>query len=278
MTRSFRHLQLGPATITWLSDGQMEMPNSIFPAFDPALLDHVPGDAVRLPVAAFLIRHDGVTTLVDTSSPSASADGTGHFHQSLADAGVSTDEIDQIVVTHLHSDHYGGLSTPGGAARFGRARLLIAAGEWRHKHDPGIFDRLTADDQASFGRARNAVAPYAGRTGLVTAGQIIAPGISVLPLPGHTPGHIGLTLRCGGQEALILGDLLHYPPYQMANPGWSVIYDTDPDQAVATRTAMLEDLAGGERLVLGAHLGRDGFCRIARAGRGYALTDAGGGV
>ncbi|MGB3178177.1 MAG: MBL fold metallo-hydrolase [Albidovulum sp.] len=267
-------LALGTSQITVLSDGWTEMGNEIFPDFDPACLDYEPTPTIRLEIAAFLIRHAGRVVLVDTGSDDGMGDRAGRFHQSLAAANCAPGDIDQIVITHLHGDHYGGLLTPEGQVAFPRARLIMSKAEYRHKHDADVYAELPSQKRASIDRARSAVAPYAGRIDLVQDGDSIAPGLSVMALPGHTPGHIGLSLTSGDMAVLIWGDLVHYPAYQMANPDWSVIYDTDPDQAAETRKKMLVKAAQDHSLILGSHLGARGFSRVVADGQGFRLVSA----
>lgn len=267
-------VKIGDCTVTMLSDGWTTMPDSIFPAFDATRVASAGQGQFKMPIAAFLLRLPGRTILIDTGSSGNFGPSSGQFPARLAATGCAVGQVDTIVMTHLHSDHFGGLVTPDGAAVFSRARLALSADEWRHAHDAGVYARATPERQGSFDAARRAVAPYEGRVDLLADGAAIAPGITVMALPGHTPGHIGLDIAVGPDRVWIIGDLVHCPDYQMSNPTWSVIYDHDPAQAAETRLRRLTQAAATGCLLLGAHLGGDHACRVKVAGTGFALIPA----
>lgn len=260
-----------------LSDGYTEMPNAIFPDFDPVRTGRSANGSFRLSISAFLIWAADRILLVDTGSAGNFGAAAGRFPESFASCGVAPKDIDTVIITHLHSDHYGGLRTHSGAAAFPNARLVLSAAEWRCVHAPMTGTDMNADKLAGLSRAREAVAPYQDMVDLVGDGDEIADGIGVLALPGHTPGHIGLRLTSCANTALIVGDLIHCADYQLPNPGWSVIYDDDPSQAVETRKETLNRAARDQNLLLGSHLGQVGFSRLASEGQGFRRIDAGAG-
>lgn len=265
-------LAFGPFEILPLSDGRTALPNAAFPALARAGGAPAEGD-FALPIFAFLIRHAGGTLLVDSGSAGNFGPEAGRFRDSLVASGTRAEEVDAVFLTHLHSDHYGGLLAPEGGAAFPRARLILSAAEWDHVHDPARHALRPPEGRAGVERARRAVAPYAGRVRLAEDGEPLAPGLRVLALPGHTPGHSGLELEHDGRHLLIVGDLVHCPDYQLRNPGWSVIYDDDPARAAATRTAVLTRAARAGCRLVGAHLGPSGSLSVAAAGQGFRALD-----
>ncbi len=132
-----------------------------------------------------------------------------------------------------------------------------------------------AMDEARTQMFRDSVLPVedAGLLDLVDVpdgGTGIAPGVRLVPTPGHTPGHIAVRLTAGGHTALITGDCIHHP-VQLARPAIGSCVDTDPARAAATRTRLLDDLAGTDTLLLGTHFPPPTAGRVHRAGTGYRL-------
>ncbi|MGW3467314.1 hypothetical protein ACWDKQ_02290 [Saccharopolyspora sp. NPDC000995] len=101
-------------------------------------------------------------------------------------------------------------------------------------------------------------------------GVDIAPGVRLLPTPGHTPGHVAVELTSRGDMALITGDCVHHP-IQFAHPDISACVDIDPEQSAVTRHALLGSLAGADTLVLGTHFPPPTAGRVAAHGDAYRL-------
>ncbi len=172
------------------------------------------------------------------------------FLADLAAAGYPRETIDTVVCTHLHVDHVGWntmLADGRWVPTFPNARYLIGRVEYRHwtaRHEREDMNAVLA----------NSVAPVAeaGLVDLVETDYRVCDEVSLVPTPGHTPGHVSLRVVSDGEEALITGDFMHHP-CQIARPDWSSTANSDPDAARATREAMLTRLAGAPTLVIGTH-------------------------
>jgi glyoxylase-like metal-dependent hydrolase (beta-lactamase superfamily II) len=265
---------LGGVRITPIADGWVDMPNAVFPDFDPRSAGDPITDHFRHRISAFVVRVGDMTVLVDTGSAGNFGPNAGRFGDSLAVAGIAPDAVDVIALTHLHSDHYGGLTTRAGTAVFPHARLLVPAEEWRILHDRDFLDALPASEKSVVVQARRAVAAYSGRTGFIRGGDAVGQGLAAFALPGHTPGHTGLTVRGTKGKAMLVGDMVHCASYQAANPNWSVVYDHDLALAAATRVSTFGEAAKDDWLVFGAHLGAGEAFRVERAGAGFRLHKA----
>lgn len=256
-------LKVGRFTITSLHDGTLDLPSETVLGVAPG------GPATRIDVNAFLIQGAGRTILVDTGG-AAMAPSLGQLLPSLAAAGVTPDEIGLVVLTHLHGDHAGGLTRPDGTAAF-RAPLAIPAADAAYWLDPGQEAAAPEARQPSFRSAQAAVAPYRDRIQLLGTAPV-APGLTPVPLPGHTPGHTGYRLEDGGETLLIWGDVIHLPDQQARHPETALIYDSDPAQARTTRAAILARAAAEGFTVAGMHLHTPGFARVVQDGASYRLT------
>src|SRR5258708_7009688 len=124
--------------------------------------------------------------------------------------------------------------------------------------------------QSCFGDGRAKVAPYRERMTLFTGGEVF-PGVTAVPLPGHTPGHTGFMIASGDASLLIWGDIVHVQELQVARPEVTMAVDVDPAKAVATRRAILDRVAADRPAIPGIDLPFPAFAPFLRAGRGHPL-------
>jgi glyoxylase-like metal-dependent hydrolase (beta-lactamase superfamily II) len=252
-----RAFRLGTVEVIALRDAINAVPNdgSVFgkdvgPAAVAGALKQagVPADTLPLGVDALLVRMPGRTVLIDTGlGPKVH----GALPGSLAAARVSPDAVTDVLITHSHGDHVGGLVTADGALAFPRAIVRMTAAEWtfmQGKDDPSLV---------------RAIAPRV---------KTFAPGIRSVSLPGHTPGHSGYEISAGSHRLLDIGDTAHSAVISLAHPEWIIGYDTDSAQGRATREAELGRLAASAEPVFAPHFPFPGVGRIVRRGSGYAFV------
>jgi glyoxylase-like metal-dependent hydrolase (beta-lactamase superfamily II) len=190
------------------------------------------------------------------------------FLGDLAAAGYPRETIDTVVCTHLHVDHVGWntmLVEGRWVPTFPRARYLMGRVEYRHwttQHEREDMAAVLADS----------VTPVweAGLVDLIETDYRICDEISLVPTPGHTPGHVSLRIASDGEEALITGDFMHHP-CQIARPDWSSTADSDPAAARQTREGMLTLLADSSILVIGTHFAGRTAGRVVRDGDAFRL-------
>ena len=192
----------------------------------------------------------------------------GSFLADLALAGFPREAIDTVMCTHLHVDHVGWntmLVDGRWVPTFPKARYLMGRTEFAHWQ--GQHDR---DDMAAV--FADSVKPVhdAGLVELVDSDARICDEISLVPTPGHTPGHVSVRIMSEGEEALITGDFMHHP-CQIARPDWGSTADTNQTQARQTRERMLKDLSERPVLVIGTHFAGATAGRIVRDGDAYRL-------
>jgi glyoxylase-like metal-dependent hydrolase (beta-lactamase superfamily II) len=191
------------------------------------------------------------------------------FLADLAAAGYPRETVDTVVCTHLHVDHVGWntmLVEGRWVPTFPKARYLMGRVEyayWRSQREREDMTAILTDS----------VAPVwdAGLVDLVETDHWICEEISLLPTPGHTPGHVSVRIASGGAGALITGDFMHHP-CQIARPEWSSTADTDPVQARHTREAMLTSLARTPTLVIGTHFAGRTAGHVVRDGDAFRLA------
>jgi len=214
---------------------------------------------------------DGIS-LIDAGAADAFGPALGKARAAMQAAGIRPEQIDRVLLTHIHGDHALGL-LDGTAPWLPRAELLVPEADLAFFTNPAIRLAQPEDKRGPFDIAASLVCAYAGRLRSITNGEVSGlPGIEALPLPGHTPGHTGYLLRGAEDSLLIWGDALHLQDEQTADPEIGLIYDTDPAAALRTRCALLEQVAQEGWVIAGSHV--TGFGRVQRAGNTFRFTPA----
>jgi glyoxylase-like metal-dependent hydrolase (beta-lactamase superfamily II) len=191
-------IRIGRFTVTALTDGYADMPYTFFPGRTPAQVEQAATaqfvarpSGVRFVFNQFLIE-DGESRILLDAGPAGSIGQTGALPQALAALGLRRDQIDAVVVTHLHQDHMGGLIA-GGQNNFPNAEVYIDRRDVAHWTDPA--KRSGAPDylQTSFQMSADVVRLYP-RLQAIDGPREVARSISIVDLAGHTPGHIGVRM------------------------------------------------------------------------------------
>jgi glyoxylase-like metal-dependent hydrolase (beta-lactamase superfamily II) len=268
---------VGNVEITSLSDGILEFDLcNFFPSIPEEdwgpHRDHLtPQQKVRFNLASYLIRSEGRNILVDTGLGPRPADAPdtpwGKLMNDFQAHGVNPEDIDLVVMTHLHRDHVGwNLQSRDGkyVPTFPKARYWLSRADWEACQRPELIE-------SRFPNAPTCVWPLEelGLIEFLEGEQAITGELTSLPTPGHTPGHMSIVISSQGERALVLGDVLHNT-VQIEETHWVSRADIDPEQTRSTRRSMMDRLERDGSLVAAGHLPRPGFGRIVRLeGRRY---------
>ena len=248
--------RLGDMEVVSLTDAQGRSPASLLVgAAEDQLARYVPGGEMNSQVLAFLVRVPGRTLLFDAGLGTGAG---GRMMDELKGIGVAPSDVDAVLLTHLHRDHFGGLADAEGKAAFPRAEVWVS----RIERDWWVSERK--DENAA-----RALALYDGRLRLFEFGDEPLPGVTALDASGHTPGHTAFHVSAGGGELLVVGDVLHFAEIQLPLPQIAVTYDADPAKAPEARRRLLDRAAESGVPVAGMHFPVPGLWRIARSGEGY---------
>lgn len=265
-------ITVGDIHLTYLPDGEM---HAVATAFFPTTSEEAwqahrqwldDDGRIVANIGGFLIESGDRKILVDTGFgeqaveiPDLVKAWSGKFLDSLKQTGVTPDQVDTVIYTHLHADHCGGTSQEAGGQRsltFPNARHLAGTAEWEH---------WVANPDAPF--APDPVAargPLENRLETTSDGQVIAPGVNVRATPGHTPGHVSVVLSSGPARAIILGDVF-FCPAQLAEPEFSLVFDVDPTLARRIQDQMMAELEGTDIAVACGHFAESVFGRVLQA-------------
>jgi glyoxylase-like metal-dependent hydrolase (beta-lactamase superfamily II) len=257
-------LRLGPLELLPVSDGailQMD-PAHIFTDAEPEQWrPHVTLNArgnVELALTCLLVRVGERRILIDTGfGPRPDRPEVGQLRSGLADVGLAPEDLDTVVISHAHGDHIGGAAEGSGdSARpaFTSARYWLGQADWDHFSAPERVAQTGLTDKLLPLRA-------AERLDLADGEHEIAPGVRLLPLPGHTAGHMGVAFTSGQEMAVYVGDLIHHP-LQIEHPEWSPVFDALPQLSRETRRNLLDRARREGSLVLSYHLPFPGIGRV----------------
>lgn len=272
------HRRVGDFVVTALSDGYLDGSLNVLRNIG----EDEAGDLIRAAfrpvprrtsVNCFLVRSADRIVLIDTGCGDTTQPTAGRLFANLEAAGVPLASVDTILLTHMHGDHSNGLIDGSGQPRFPNATVSMHAAEWAYWSDRSNLAEVERSGRGVpyFDMAQRQMAPYLDRLRLFDTGEV-APGITAVPLPGHTPGHTGYRIESGADSLLIWGDIAHVPEVQIPRPDVTVIYDVDPAQAEASRRRILAEVAANRQLVAGMHLHFPGYAHVARVGDDFRLV------
>lgn len=188
------------------------------------------------------------------------------FLENMRAAGFPPESIDVVLCTHLHVDHVGWntkLVDGAWVPTFPNARYIFGRTEYEHWRDHST-------DAAHAAVFNDSVKPIidAGVADLVASNARLSDEVTLIPTPGHSPGHVSVHIRSEGAEALLTGDVAHHP-IQMAHLDWSSTADSDQKQSAATRRELFSRFADAPTLVIGGHFGAG---HIVRDGEAFRLA------
>jgi glyoxylase-like metal-dependent hydrolase (beta-lactamase superfamily II) len=274
------HRRVGEMIVTTLSDGFVDPPTEAVEVITPAeaeamILAGTGRPKPRISVNMFALRWPDRTVLVDAGSGTMMGPTCGRMPDNMAAAGIRPEEVGTILLTHVHPDHSGGITSDAGAALFPNADIVVHEAEIAHWSDDARMSAATERQRVRYfegGRFR--LRPYDGRIRTFRDGDEVLPGITALLCDGHTPGHCAYRIRSGTEEILIWGDTVHVPEIQVPRPDVYMMYDFDGPKAAASRAAVLALAERDDLLIGGMHLHFPGLGRVtARDGTYQILTE-----
>ncbi|WP_261394763.1 MBL fold metallo-hydrolase [Phaeobacter italicus] len=272
----FYRRKVADAQITALLDGYIDVAHGFWTGIEQATVEDLAAAAglpdngsIRIGVTSYLINQGDRLVLVDTGSADLFGPTAGKFLSALAAAGHTPEQVDDILVTHMHPDHIGAL-LENGAAVFPNAQIHVAGLEFDYWTSTSEQSKAPDFARSWFDAAISVRKAYDGRINLFSKEAAVLPGITAVPLYGHTPGHSGFRLSSGNEDLLIWGDACGVASVQFAHPEAGLAFDVDGAAGKKTRAGLLDMAAGDGLLVASAHLPFPTFGRVLRSGEAYA--------
>ena len=277
----FYQHQLGNVQITALLDGTNYLSPALFKGISAAEVTQIlkkyyanQAKDVQTSVNAFLVNTGSSLVLVDSGSSSCNGPNFSSVVKNLNAAGYKTEQVDTILLTHLHPDHVCGISAKG-VASFPNATVYVADNEANYWLNSKQVSKLPPDKQARFKQTvekiQQAVQPYQTTKRFKTfkLGDKIK-GFDVISTAGHTPGHFSFAFKSGNEEIVFVGDIVHSHSIQFDQPETAIDFDVDPKKAVQTRLAQFARLAKQGQTVAAPHLPFPGIGHIySKDGKSY---------
>lgn len=266
-------------TVTAFYDGPVYLKTSVlqnvegvdFTSLLAAMYVPITKDGVQTSVNAYLIQEKGRLTLIDSGASDCFGDTLGRLIGNITASGVNPDDVDAIIVTHMHPDHACGAINPDGTAAFKNAEFIAPKADADYWLSDAIAQSAPESERSFFKAAQRAVQPYkaSGRFRTFLKGEAPVPGIQSVDEAGHSPGMAGYLIDGGDKQLLVWGDVIHSHAVQFKHPEVSVVFDHDPKAAVQTRKRVLNDVVQGKLWVAAAHLPFPGIGHVITEGTGY---------
>jgi glyoxylase-like metal-dependent hydrolase (beta-lactamase superfamily II) len=273
----FYRMMIGDFEVTALSDGTHPFPidtvvqgvskEEIARDLEQAFLQ----PPVQGSINAFLVNTGSKLVLIDSGAGVLYGECCGKLLANLRASGYAPEQVDEVLLTHLHKDHVGGIVT-NGAMTFPNAIVRTSQTEADYWLNPANKANAPAFLSSFFDAASASLAPYiaAGRFKTFSGDTLIAPGIRSMVIPGHTPGHSAYLVQSGTQSLLVWGDIIHVAAIQMQNPHASVEYDSDAGEAQRERIKLLNLVADRHYLVGAAHIAFPGIGHVRQNGTTFS--------
>lgn len=274
-------VNLGNICFYIFSDGYMSI-DKPQPTFAPAIpsadfmtemeKSHATKKAIDLAINIMLIKVQEKTILIDAGMGNHFGENQGWLSNNIENAGISRDSITDILITHAHRDHIGGLITNEGTIVYPNAKYHIAKEEydfWMSDNPDFSNSKLTVEQRnTTIDFTKKVLNRIKEKVVLFHPGDTLFTVIQTELAAGHTPGHTIFTISSEGKSVKNIVDIFH-APLLILNPEWGIVFDVNFEQGIRTRKQILEDCYTNKQLVMSSHLPWPGLGYIDKRDKYY---------
>jgi glyoxylase-like metal-dependent hydrolase (beta-lactamase superfamily II) len=271
----FYRIMVGDFEVTAINDGTISLDAAKLlsePAAktNAALKKSFESNPIETSDNAYLVNTGTKLVLIDTGGGALLGPTLGKLLTNLRAAGYSPDQVDEILLTHMHPDHLGGL-TVNGAIAFPNATVHADRRDADYWLSQVNLDKAPPEAKGYFQGAIASVKPYsdAGKFKPFDSDGELVPGIRSVATYGHTAGHTSYIIESKGQQLMVVGDLIHVASVQFDNPSVTIAFDSDATAAASTRKKVFSELASDGALVGADHLQFPGLGHLRSAGKSW---------
>ena len=235
---------------------------------------YIPNGQVTIPFSPMIVNTGSKLVAIDVGNGlgafASSKGAVGQARGNMEAAGIDPKQIDIVLISHFHGDHIGGLKNADGSPAFPNAEIKVPSVEAAFWADDANQGKANGFNKAQFPNVKKMmeglkVTPY-------EADKEVAPGITSMSTPGHTPGHMSFVVASGSSRILVQSDVTNIPALFLRNPDWQVMFDNDPATAVATRHKLYDMAAAEKMLITGYHFPFPCVGHVEKDGAGYRLV------
>ena len=238
---------------------------------------YMPKGMVTIPFNPQLINTGSKLVLIDTGNGVANLEpskgAVGRTLQNLAAAGVDPKSIDIVLLSHLHPDHTNGIRAADGSIAFPNAEIIVPGKDWEFwtSEENAVKAQSSEMMKNYFANVKKTFAGIESKVTKYEWGKEVAPGITSIATPGHTPGHTSFAVASGNAKVLIQSDVTNIPEFFLRNPDWHAVFDTDADLAQQTRRKFYDMAATEKATVVGFHFTFPSVGHVEKDGAKYRL-------
>lgn len=281
----FYRYKVGSFEVTVVTDGITNTPladgyvaNAQKDAVNAALAaDYLPRDRAIHPYTPIVVNTGSKLVAIDTGLGlgmfQQSNGAAGQYHGNLQAAGIDRNAVDTVIISHFHGDHINGLIDAENKPAFPNAEVMVPAGEWAFWTDESNAARLPEPLRPQFGNVKRVFGVLGNKVTQYEGNKELVAGITAIPSPGHTPGHVSHVVASGNDKILVQADITAGMVTLFArNPGWHLLFDADKPLAEQTRRKLYDMAAADKMIVQGYHFSFPGAAYVVKEGNGYRLV------